>query len=280
MGRPAKALSGYNRIVGSNPTLSAMKISGRYAFAVLLVLSTLNVDAGKVLARECTNTYTAQRGDSWWSIARKSGTTLNQILILNNAKLKTTILIGDEVCRPGANQSTRAKVVTPSTRVDVEKIIVSARECTNTYTAQRGDSWWSIARKSGTTLNQILILNNAKLKTTILIGDEVCRPGAKQPTAAVVFAAYTRNEIEKIIRDVWPDDLENRALAIAKRESNLSARAANNCCFGLFQIYYGYHKNWLPDVGVTSANQLLDPMLNALAAYKLYQRNNGWGPWE
>jgi len=25
---------------------------------------------------------------------------------------------------------------------------------------------------------------------------------------------------------------------------------------------------------------LLDPQLNAAAAYRMYQRNNGWGPWK
>jgi hypothetical protein len=31
---------------------------------------------------------------------------------------------------------------------------------------------------------------------------------------------------------------------------------------------------------VKSAQDLLNPRLNAAAAYRMYQRNNGWGPWE
>ena len=86
----------------------------------------------------------------------------------------------------------------------------------------------------------------------------------------------------QIIRDTWPDHLEERALAIAQRESNLRPRVVNRsgCCYGLFQIYYRWHKTWLPNVGVRSAQDLLDPRLNAAAAYRMYQRNNGWGPWE
>ncbi|MHB1089667.1 MAG: LysM peptidoglycan-binding domain-containing protein [Ilumatobacteraceae bacterium] len=157
---------------------------------------------------------------------------------------------------------------------------VSARECANSYTARRGDSWWKIAVKSNITLKKILTINKASMKTIILIGDDVCVPVKTQPIAPPVVTTYARKEVEQIIRDIWPDDLEDRALAIAQRESNLSPHAANNCCYGLFQIYYKYHKNWLPGVGVTSAKQLLDPRLNALAAYTLYQRNNGWGPWK
>ncbi len=194
-----------------------MKIRARCAFAVLIIASTLFVDAGNVSARGgCANAYTARRGDSWWSIAAKSNVTLKQILTLNKASMKTIILIGDEVCVPAINQSA--------------------------------------ARK----------------------------PATRKPAASQVVTTYTRNEIEAIIRDIWPDDLENRALEIAQRESNLRPQVINRqsrCCYGLFQIYYRWHTNWLPSVGVTSAAQLFDPVLNTRAAYKLYVRN-GWGPWK
>lgn len=212
MGRPAKALSGFHRTVGSNPTLSAMSIRARCALAALMVASTLFVNAGNAAAApECANTYTARRGDSWWSIAVKSNISLERILTLNKASMKTKILIGDDVCVPVANKSV-----------------------------------------------------------------------ADQPPATKVTTTSTRKEVEQIIREIWPDDLEDRALMIAQRESNLKPYVVGgtaNCCYGLFQIYYRWHTSWLPSVGVTSAKQLLDPRLNALAAFKLYQRN-GWGPWK
>jgi hypothetical protein len=77
---------------------------------------------------------------------------------------------------------------------------------------------------------------------------------------------------------VWPDDLEEEALRIATRESNLIHTAHNSCCYGLFQIYYNAHKTWLASIGVTSAAQLYDPQVNATAALALY-RNAGWAPW-
>jgi LysM repeat protein len=156
-------------------------------------------------------------------------------------------------------------------------------KCENRYVAMRGDSWWSIAQKSNTTLNRLLKLNGAKPSTKILIGDEVCVPRQLTPAATTPdIPKYTQAEVIQIIRDVWPDELEERALFIAQRESKYqpSAISGSKCCYGLFQIYYRWHKTWLPEVGVTSANQLLDPRLNAAAAYRLYQRNNGWGPWK
>ncbi len=157
---------------------------------------------------------------------------------------------------------------------------VSAASCPATYTVKSGDSWWRIAEKNNTTLRKVLSLNNAKKSTKLLAGKSVCVP-ATAPVAPPP-PTFTRAEIIQVIRDAWPDELEERALAIAQRESKLRPRAlsGSGCCYGLFQIYYRWHKTWLPNVGVNSAQDLLDPRLNAAAAYRMYQRNNGWGPWE
>jgi hypothetical protein len=90
---------------------------------------------------------------------------------------------------------------------------------------------------------------------------------------------YTAAEVEAIIRDVWPDDLEDEALRIARRESNLQPTARNACCYGLFQIYFTVHRGWLSALGITSAEQLFDPHKAATAGYALYQRSGGWAPW-
>jgi len=86
--------------------------------------------------------------------------------------------------------------------------------------------------------------------------------------------------VEAIIRQVWPDDLENEAVRIATRESNLIPGVRNYCCFGLFQLYYNVHKTWLAQMGVTSAEQLYDPLINSYVAYAMYLKAGGWGPWK
>ena len=84
--------------------------------------------------------------------------------------------------------------------------------------------------------------------------------------------------VEAIIREIWPDDLEERALAIAKRESKLNPSVHNWCCYGVFAIYFDMGKNFLPQMGITSAEQLFDARTNITAAYKLYTLA-GWDPW-
>ncbi|MCC6227368.1 MAG: transglycosylase SLT domain-containing protein [Microthrixaceae bacterium] len=84
-----------------------------------------------------------------------------------------------------------------------------------------------------------------------------------------------------MIRDIWPDDLEEQALRIAWRESGFrpDVTSPTGCCHGVFQLHWFAHGSWLSDLGITSRDQLFDARTNIQAAYALYQRS-GWGPWQ
>lgn len=95
-----------------------------------------------------------------------------------------------------------------------------------------------------------------------------------------VLTAPVEMSVEEIIRDVWPDQLEDRAVRIAWRESRFVPTARNSICSGLFQIFWAVHKSWLAsDLGITSRDQLYDARTNAEAALALYYRAGGWSPW-
>ena len=98
-------------------------------------------------------------------------------------------------------------------------------------------------------------------------------------TPAAPQVSCSRAEVVQIIRDIWPDDLENQAIMIAARESNLMPGVRNSCCLGLFQIHFSANQRSLASWGITSPNMLFDPRSNAYAAYALYLRAGGWGPW-
>lgn len=80
--------------------------------------------------------------------------------------------------------------------------------------------------------------------------------------------------VEDMIRLVWPDNLEARALRIAYRESRYQCCVRTWCCYGIFQI----HEQHLARLGLDNVQQLYDPMTNVEAAYRLYQLD-GWSPW-
>ena len=63
-------------------------------------------------------------------------------------------------------------------------------------------------------------------------GDSI-RQKALQEAQHIVESANAR--IERTIREVWPDHLEETALTIAWRESRYNPDAQSQCCSGLFQ---------------------------------------------
>ena len=161
-----------------------------------------------------------------------------------------------------------------------------ATGCAKTYTVVSNDSWNRIASKVKVTMSLLLKVNKANTQSLLLIGDVICLPRSattKDPSATLKLKApdkrYPVKQSTAIIREIWPDKLENRAIAIAKRESKLNAASYNGCCVGLFQIHWLAHRSWLKNIGVTSAHQLLDARVNAKAGYAIYKRSNGWGAW-
>ena len=205
-----------------------------------------------------------------------------------------------------ANTSATTKKATPSqpvtattTAAKTQVAAAAITECTKKYSVVAGDSWILIARKVSVTLDQMLAANNATARTMLWPRQQICLPAnASTPTTAkptpttvratpttarpvttVPRTSYSRDQVLQIIREIWPDNLEARAIEIATRESNLNPYSQNSCCSGLFQLYFNVHRTWLASIGITSATQLLDPRVNARAALLMYQRS-GWAPWE
>ncbi|MFZ9628124.1 MAG: LysM peptidoglycan-binding domain-containing protein, partial [Ilumatobacteraceae bacterium] len=211
------------------------------------------------------------------------------------------------------NPGGAAQQQAPSGTIDMSKLpllnpdgessaspVAAQSTCSGKYTVVSGDSWSLIADKVSVSVSSLLDVNDATTSTMLHVGDVLCLPkGASSPTtnapvttkapsttvkttttvAAPSGPYYSPAQIEAIIRDVWPDNLEDTALMIAIRESKLNPYVHNWCCYGLFQIYWEVHDVWLIPRGVTSAAQLYDPRTNATAAYWIYQRSGSFAPW-
>jgi LysM repeat protein len=212
----------------------------------------------------------------------------------DSAPLASTAAIEDATQTSSSGIEAAATVAAEAERV--------VPECPQTYAAAAGDSWYRIADEADVTPTALLSENRATLDAVIFPGDEICLPaGATMPTQPTTTtstpttapsAPTTTNvpaappspasveEVKQMIRDTWPADQHETALRIAGRESNFDPLADNNfCCFGIFQIYWTVHKGWLDDHGIYSSNDLLDAEKNIAAAYALYVRSGGWGPW-
>ena len=174
-----------------------------------------------------------------------------------------------------------------SAPVSISGSPASAAACTRQHSAKPNDSWSRLAARFKLSLRELLAMNSASTRTAIFIGDTICVSQqpivTQQPTVTKPTETYTRRQVVAIIREVWPDEHEENALLVARRESRYVPTAiggTRNCCYGLFQMYWSVHRSWLAKSGITEPSQLLDPRTNAEAALALFRRNgNSWRPW-
>lgn len=121
-----------------NTTVDELKRINNLTSNILSIGQVLKLPSDKannVEKEENTISYTVQKGDSLYSIARKYDTTIDRIKDLNN--LTTNLLsIGQVLLIP--------------TDTNLE----------TTYTVQKGDSLYSIAKKYNTTVDRLKQLNN------------------------------------------------------------------------------------------------------------------------
>ena len=189
---------------------------------------------------------------------------------------------------------------TPPARTERTQATVS---CASRYDVRSGDSWSLIASRASVTLDRLLAANSATVSTVLLVGARICLPpeakvsaltaaGSAGTTATKTSVSappttlapppantYSREQVIRIIREEWPDALEDTAIMIADRESHLNPSAQNWCCVGLFQIYWDVHDGWLAALGITNRSQMFDPRTSARAGYALYLRSNSFRPW-
>ena len=121
-------------------------------------------------------TYTVRRGDTLSEIAARFGTTVNELVRLNNIADPDRIYEGD-------------------------RLIIRAGTGGDTYTVQRGDTLSEIAARFGTTVNELVRLNNIADRDLIYPGQVLIireSGGSTPPSGATTYTVQRNDNLTEI----------------------------------------------------------------------------------
>ena len=165
-----------------------VSVNGISASSLIVPGQTLRVAGGTTTSivvktnttssRTSGGNYLVQPGDTLYSIARRSGMSLNSLLSLNGLSQSSVIYPGQSLT---ISQSD-SRVATTSSYTT--KALASGVSTSGTYTVQAGDTLYGIARRSGMDLNTLLSLNGLSQSSVIHPGQTLKVSGAANATVA------------------------------------------------------------------------------------------------
>ena len=174
-----------------------VSVNGISASSLIVPGQTLRVAGGATTStvvktnvtssRTSGGNYLVQPGDTLYSIARRSGMSLNSLLTLNGLSQSSVIYPGQSLT---ISQSD-SRVATKSSYT--AKPLASGVSTSGTYTVQAGDTLYGIARRSGISLNTLLSLNGLSQSSVIHPGQTLKLSGASNATVAS-SASYKSTE--------------------------------------------------------------------------------------
>lgn len=117
-------------------------------------------------------TYIIQPGDTLGRIATRAGSTVNEIMAMNNITNPNRISPGQEVYLPCDENETAADLPdAPATEGQSASPVTGQQ-----YTVQRGDSLFTIAQRFGTTVADLTAANNLTNPNNLQVGQVLIIP--------------------------------------------------------------------------------------------------------
>ena len=206
---------------------------------------------GKYVAALDSNYYTVKSGDSLWSISRKFGVTVNDLKKVNN--LSSNLLsIGQNLIIPGKKNNTSSNEyvvkkgdtlygIANKYNVSVDNLksynnlstdslsigqiikIPDNKVNSNEYVVKSGDSLYSISRKYGVSVDELMSVNN--LKSTVLSVGQVLKIPNSGEVTNVIYTVKKGDSLWSIAKNnkttvdaiVKLNNLSNANLSIGQK---------------------------------------------------------------
>ena len=154
------------------------------------------VNMAEEIANQQTTTssgdgYTVVSGDSLYAIARKTGTSIQELLSLNGLNLNSIIHPGQVLALSSKSVSTETKQEESAPKEETKSTETSTTTSTGSYTVVSGDGLYAIARKTGTSIQDLLSLNGLSLNSIIYPGQVLKLSSNSEASSAEETATST-----------------------------------------------------------------------------------------
>ncbi len=141
-----------------------------------------------LIASASAASHIVQSGDTLWSIAQRHGTTVQEIAQLNGIGNPNVIHVGQELRLPGADGSNGSGSGGSSggsgNGGGAGSGGAGSSGSATSYRVQRGDTLFSIARRHGTTVQELTRINSIPNPNLIRVGQVITisgQPGSSSP---------------------------------------------------------------------------------------------------
>ena len=164
------------------------------------------VNMAEEIANQQTTTssgdgYTVVSGDSLYAIARKTGTSIQDLLSLNGLNLNSIIHPGQVLALSSKSVSTETKQEESAPKEETKSTESSTTDTTTStgsYTVVSGDGLYAIARKTGTSIQDLLSLNGLSLNSTIYPGQVLKLSSTSEASSSEETATSTEETSSEV----------------------------------------------------------------------------------
>lgn len=149
-----------------------MKVNGKKSISLILYALLIIALSASVFA---DSTYIVKKGDTLYSISRRYELTVAELRTANNLSENDVLQAGQKLIIPSAditNAAALSAVPEKKGNVPVSEIAKN----TETYSVQKGDTLYSIARRHNIKLYDLLSINNMANDAVIKVGQHIKVP--------------------------------------------------------------------------------------------------------
>ena len=153
---------------------------------------------GSALAVEATApapaspaTYTVAKGDNLWTIAKKNGVTVKQLLAANNLRSDSRLSLGQKLVIPGKTVAPVTPIAGAPAKPAAAAVTapVAAPVAATTHVVKSGESLGAIAKKYSVKVGDIATANNIADPTKLRVGQTLKIPGGHSAAAKTAAPA-------------------------------------------------------------------------------------------